>query len=40
MYILKKESYGYDTDFLEDKLKSDCAYGHYLGSFKPKNAWG
>ena len=37
---IEKESYRYDTDFLEDKSKSDSSYGHYLGSFKPKNAWG
>ena len=35
---IEKESYRYDTDFLEDKSKSDSSYGHYLGSFKPKNA--
>lgn len=35
---IEKESYSYDTDFLENKSKSDCSYGHYLGSFKTKNA--
>ena len=35
---IEKESYRYETDFLEDKSKSDSSYGHYLGSFKPKNA--
>ena len=35
---IEKESYRYDTDFLEYKSKSDSSYGHYLGSFKPKNA--
>ena len=35
---IEKESYSYDTDFLENKSKSDCTYGHYLGSFKTKKA--
>lgn len=35
---IEKESYSYDTDFLENKSKSDCSYGHYLGTFKTKNA--
>ena len=35
---IEKESYSYDTDFLENKSKSNCSYGHYLGSFKTKNA--
>ena len=35
---IEKESYSYDTNFLENKSKSDCSYGHYLGSLKAKNA--
>ena len=35
---IEKSSYSYDTGFLDNKSKTDCDYGYYLGSFKPKNA--
>lgn len=37
MYI-ENESYTYDTDFLENKEKTNTSLGHYIGSFTPKAA--
>lgn len=35
---ISEEEYDYDTSFLSDDGKSNENYGHYLGSFSPKNA--
>ena len=35
---VEKDSYSYNTDFLENKSKQNKDFGKYLGSFKPKNS--
>ena len=35
---IENESYTYDTDFLENKEKTNTSLGHYIGSFTPKAA--